>query len=267
MQEVPKESKRHVEAVLKALDILECFQRQPQLSLKKISEVTGLHKSRIMRLCGTLISRGYLLYEGETGQYKLGPKIISLSRSYEQSNDLLSLARPLMRNLAQETGESASLFIVDGLNRLCIAREEGTYSIRYNIIEGQRMPLYAGAGGKVLLAFAEKDLRKKVLKKGHLKKLTPHTINNPKQLLKELEIIREQGYAASFGERDAEVAALAAPIFNHEGKICASLSIAGPISRFSREHNVQHFKILLATAKRLSEMLGYADQKSKCFTK
>lgn len=267
MQEVPKESKRHVEAVLKALDILECFQRQPQLSLKKISEVTGLHKSRIMRLCGTLISKGYLLYEGETGQYKLGPKIISLSRSYEQSNDLLSLARPLMRNLAQETGESASLFIVDGLNRLCIAREEGTYSIRYNIIEGQRMPLYAGAGGKVLLAFAQEDLQKKILKKGHIKKLTPQTIKEPKQLLKELEIIREQGYAASFGERDAEVAALAAPIFNHEGKICASLSIAGPISRFSREHNVQHLKILLATAKRLSEMLGYADQKSKGFTK
>jgi len=106
MQEVPKEAKRHVEAVLKALDILECFQKQPQLSLKKISELTGLQKSRIMRLCGTLISKGYLLYEAETGQYKLGPKIISLSRSYEQSNDLISLARPAMKYLAQETGES-----------------------------------------------------------------------------------------------------------------------------------------------------------------
>lgn len=263
MENVPKESTRYVEAVLKALDILECFQKEPQLSLQRISELTGLHKSRIMRLCGTLISKGYLQYEGETGQYKLGSKILSLSKSYEQSNDLISLARPLMKYLAQQTGESASLFIIDGLNRMCVAREEGTYSLRYNIIEGQRMPLYAGAGGKVLLAFGPEDLRKKVLKKGHLKKLTPNTIKGPEQLLKELEIIKKQGYAASFGERDAEVAALAAPIFNHEGKICASLSIAGPISRFSPEHNVQHLKILLAAASRLSEMLGYVNRERK----
>lgn len=267
MQEIPKESKRHVEAVLKALDILECFQKQPQLSLKKISEFTGLHKSRIMRLCGTLISRGYLLYEAETGQYKLGPKIISLSRSYELSNDLISLARPAMKYLAQETGESASLFVIDGLNRLCVAREEGTYSIRYNIVEGQRMPLYAGAGGKVLLAFGPEEVRKKVLTEKHIKELTPHTIREPKRLLQELDKIRQDGYAFSCGERDAEVAALAAPIFNHEGKICASLSIAGPISRFSREHNAQHLKILMATAKRISEMLGYVEQKGKEFSK
>ncbi len=117
MQEVPKETKRYVEAVLKALDILECFQKQPQLSLKKVSEFTGLHKSRIMRLCGTLISRGYLLYDAETGQYKLGPKIISLSRSYEQSNDLISLARSEMKRLAQETGDlllfSSSMGLID----------------------------------------------------------------------------------------------------------------------------------------------------------
>lgn len=257
LPEMPKESTRYVEAVLKALDILECFQEEPQLSLKKISELTGLHKSRIMRLCGTLISRGYLLYDAETGLYKLGPKVLSFVQAYEQSSNLISLARPLLKYLAQQTGESASLFVIDGLQRLCVAREEGTYSLRYNIVEGQRMPLYAGAGGKVLLAFGSEELRKKVLRKGHLRKLTPHTIRDPKQLRKELENIRQQGYACSFGERDAEVAALAAPIFDHEGKICASLSIAGPISRFSPEHNVQHLKILLTTAKRISEMLGY----------
>jgi len=129
------------------------------------------------------------------------------------------------------------------------------------------MPLYAGAGGKVLLAFGPEEIRKKVLTRKHIKQLTPHTIKNPKLLLQELERIRQDGYAFSFGERDAEVAALAAPIFNHEGKICASLSIAGPISRFSREHNVQHLKILMATAKRISEMLGYVDQKEKDFSK
>jgi DNA-binding IclR family transcriptional regulator len=252
-----KESTRQVEAVLKALDVLDCFQVQPLLQLKKISELTGMNKSRIIRLCGTLAAKGYLVYDAESHHYKLGSRILSLSKVYERSNNLISLARPVMRHLANHTGESASLFVVDGLKRLCLARKEGTFSIRYNIVEGQRMVLYAGAGGKVLLAFGPEELRRKILAKNHLKQLTPTTIKDPKDLAKELEAIRRQGYASSYGERDAEVAALAAPIYGHDGKVCAALSIAGPINRFSPEHNVKHLKILLASAEQLSQMLGY----------
>jgi DNA-binding IclR family transcriptional regulator len=197
------------------------------------------------------------VYDAESHHYKLGSRILSLSKVYERSNNLISLARPVMRHLANHTGESASLFVVDGLKRLCLAREEGTFSIRYNIVEGQRMVLYAGAGGKVLLAFGPEELRRKILAKNHLKQLTPTTIKDPKDLAKELEAIRRQGYASSYGERDAEVAALAAPIYGHDGKVCAALSIAGPINRFSPEHNVKHLKILLASAEQLSQMLGY----------
>lgn len=246
-----------MEAVLKALDVLDCFQVQPLLQLKKISELTGMNKSRIIRLCGTQVAKGYLGYDAEAHHYKLGSRILSLSKVYERSNNLISLARPVLRYLADHTGESASLFVVDGLKRLCLAREEGTFSIRYNIVEGQRMVLYAGAGGKVLLAFGPEELRRKILGKNYLKELTPSTIKDPKHLAKELEAIRRQGYASSYGERDAEVAALAAPIYSHDGKVCAALSIAGPINRFSPEHNVKHLKILLASAERLSQMLGY----------
>jgi len=252
-----KESTRQVEAVLKALDVLDCFQVQPILQLKKISELTGMNKSRIIRLCGTLVAKGYLVYDAESHHYRLGSRILSLSKVYERSNDLISLARPVMRYLASHTGESATLFVVDGLKRLCLAREEGTFSIRYNIVEGQRMVLYAGAGGKVLLAFGPEELRRKILGKNHLKELTPTTIKDSKELTKELEVIRRQGYASSYGERDTEVAALAAPIYGHEGKVCAALSIAGPINRFSPEHNVKHLKILLASAGRLSQTLGH----------
>ncbi len=251
-----KESTRHVEAVLKALDVLDCFQVQPLLPLKKISELTGMNKSRIIRLCGTLASKGYLVYDSEAQIYQLGSRILSLSKVYERSNNLGSLARPVLRYLANHTRESASLFVVDGLERVCLAREEGTFSIRYNIIEGQRMVLYAGAGGKVLLAFGPEELHRKILGKSHLKKLTPSTIQDPRHLEKELEAVRRQGYASSYGERDADVAALAAPIYSHDGNVCAALSIAGPIHRFSPEHNIEQVKILLASAARLSQMLG-----------
>ena len=251
-----KESIRHVEAVLKAMDILDCFQVQPILSLKQISEMTGLNKSRIIRLCGTLAAKGFLMVDSETHKYKLGVKLLSLSRVYEQSNTLISLARPILKDLAQNTGESATLFVIDGVDRLCLAREEGTHSIRFNILEGQRLPLHAGAGGKVLLAFGSPDLRKKVLK-NFPKKLTRNTITDPKDFQREFESIRQQGFAFSSGERDAEVAALAAPIYNHEDQVCAALSVAGPINRFSPTHNAKNLKLLMASAERLSKMLGY----------
>ena len=248
-----KEFGRHVEAVLRALDILNCFQIQPHLQLKQLSEMTRMNKSRIIRLCGTLAARGYLRYESQTHQYQLGSRVLSLGKVYERSINLISLARPVLRKLADRTGESASLFVVDGLQRLCLVREEGTYSIRYNIVEGQRMGLYAGAGGKVLLAYGPEEL-----KKNQFKKLTPHTITDPRQLEKELEAIQRQGYASSFGERDAEVAALAAPIYNSEGKVCAAISVAGPPNRFSPALNGRQVQILLAAAERLSHLLGYA---------
>ncbi len=257
MRQKLKESTRHVDAVLKSLEVLDCFQVQPQLQLKKICELTGMNKSRVIRLCGTLAFRGYLVYDPEGHSYRLGSKVLSLSKIYERSNNLISLARPIMRRLADATGESASLFVVEGLQRLCLVREEGTFSIRYNVLEGQRMVLYAGAGGKILLAYGPEELRRKFLRKAPLRSLTSATTKDPRVLVKELEAIRRQGYASSYGERDPEVAALAAPIYSYDGSVCAALTIAGPVHRFSREHNVKHRRILLASAGRLSQTLGY----------
>jgi DNA-binding IclR family transcriptional regulator len=257
MEQERKESKRYVDAVLKALDILDCFQVRPSLQLKQISEMTKLNKSRILRLCGTVESMGYLVHDRETGLYSLGPKLLSLGKIYERNNTMISLARPILRDLTRITGESASLFVVDGNKRLCLAREEGTHSVRYSVSEGQRMELYAGSGGKVLLAFGPVELRRQFLRKGMLKRLTPHTIVDLGKLQEELELINRQGYGFSAGERDSDAASLAAPVYNHEKKMCAALAIAGPINRFLPEHNAEHLKMLLAAAQQLSWRLGY----------
>lgn len=256
MRKKGKESRRYVDAVLKTLVILDCFKGQPMLQLNQISEMTMLNKSRILRLCGTLEFMGYLIHDCETGLYSLGPKLFFLGKVYERNNTLISLARPILGDLARTTGESASLFIVDGNKRLCVAREEGLYSIRYSVSEGQQMELYAGASGKVLLAFGPEELRREILKK-RLRQLTPNTIVDHKQLQMEFEAIQKLGYAFSVGERDPDVAALSAPVYDHEKTVCAALGIAGPVNRFLPEHNARHLKVLLDAAQRLSRMLGF----------
>ncbi len=91
-----------------------------------------------------------------------------------------------------------------------------------------------------------------------MKRLTAATITDPKKLEKEFEAILRQGYASSIGEREPDVAALAAPIYNHKGTVCASLTLAGPIQRFSGDLYLNHVRILVNSARRLSHILGYS---------
>jgi len=252
-----KESERHVEALLKALKILDCFEIHPALSLKQLSEMTGLNKSRIIRFCGTLESKRYLFRDSENHCYGLGSRLLSLGKAFERRNTLISLARPILKELAQSTGESASLHVIDGLQRLCLAREEGTYSIRYAISEGQHLPLHAGAGSKILLAYASEDLNRQFIENQNLQKLTPTTIIDPEEFRKEFDLIRSRGYAFSAGERDPDAGALAAPVYDHEKKACAAIGITGPLNRFVPENHKAYLQHLLTAAMNLSRALGY----------
>jgi DNA-binding IclR family transcriptional regulator len=257
MKKKIKESERYIESVLRALEVLDCFENHSDLSLKQLHEITGMNKSRIIRLCGTLNKSGYLKYDSETQQYSLGFRFLVLGNAYEQRNTLISVSRPVLKKLAKNTAESASLFVIDDIFRTCIAREEGSRSLRLSLSEGQRFEIYSGASGKVLLAFGPEELKRRIIRKNKLKKLTAHTITEPKQILSELDTIRMQGYAFSAGERDPDVGALSAPIYNHEKKVCAALSLAGPISRFLPENHAEYLKSLLEASQYISKQLGF----------
>jgi DNA-binding IclR family transcriptional regulator len=254
----PKESAKQIESVDKALSILECFSdREQELSLKQLSEKTGLYKSRILRLCGTLMAHGFLIRQ-EGSVYRLGPKLMMLGKVYERSNSLISIARPILRELASLTGESAKLFVIQGTKRVCLVREKGTYPLSYNIEEGESFELYAGAGGKALLAYTSKDFRNQVLGEKVLQRLTPNTIVERSRLEKEFAAIRKRGYASSHGEVFPGVAGMAAPVFDHEKNVCAALTIAGPAQRFNEDRRQEMRESLLASARRLSKLLGFA---------
>ncbi len=257
INKTPKESAKQIESVDKALRILECFSdRVTQLSLKQLSENTGLYKSRILRLCGTLIAHGFLI-RTEDSLYRLGPKVMMLGKIYERSNPLVSVARPILRELASITGESAKLFVIEGTKRICLVREKGPNPLSYNVEEGDSFELYAGAGGKALLAHSPKEFRDRVLGEKVLQRLTPSTLVERNRLEEEFTSIREQGYALSHGEVFSEVAGMAAPVFNHEGAVCGSVTIAGPIQRFTKDRQQPMLGSLRDAARKLSQLLGY----------
>ncbi len=251
-----KEMRRHVEAVVKALDILDCFQRRPVLTLNEIVDVTGLTRSRVMRLTGTLESRGYLHYDSGRKYFSLGSRVMMLGKIFELHNTLISISRPILRDLVQMTREVASLYVIDGMERVALAREKSPQEISYSVADGQRMEIYAGAAGKVLLAYAPSEISEKVLSVKFLKKLTPMTFSNPEDMAKELETIRRNGYGESQGERVSDVWSAAAPVFDREGEVCCAIGITGPIYRIPAHVRSNYITIVVQKSIELSQLLG-----------
>jgi IclR family KDG regulon transcriptional repressor len=252
-----RQTERHVDAVLAALDILECFLAAPELATKEIVAATGFTRNRVMRLAGTLAHRGFLVTDG-AGGYRTGPQVFALSKVFERHQGILPLLRPLLREIALQTGESATLYVREGLERVVLAREEGTQPIRHAVTEGQRMELHAGAAGKVILANSPEEVLAVFLGKGALAARTARTITDQRRLAAELARVRRQGFAVSIGERAADACAVAAPVFGRENELVGALAVSGPITRFTAETRGRHAKLLMAAARRVSAQLGWA---------
>jgi len=245
-----------VDSLATALRILDYFTiREPELSLRELSEKSGLYKSRIHRLCGTLVALGFLT-RMPTSSYRLGPKLMTLGKIYENTNTLVTISRSIMKQLADVTGESVALFQLDGETSFCLSREYGSSSLVFSIQEGDNMDLHASAVGRILLAFGPKELPEKILSQPTFEKFTSKTITSPKKLAKELSIAKTKGYAINRGERELEVAAIAAPIFDFESKVESALAIVGPVQRFSVDREAEIVKNLLESTRKISELLG-----------
>ncbi|MEJ5312415.1 MAG: IclR family transcriptional regulator [Anaerolineae bacterium] len=256
MKAPTRQADRHVEAVLAALKVLECFLDKPGLTTSEIMQATGFTRNRVIRLAGTLAHAGFLMADDGSGVWTVGPKLFALGKVFERNSLILALVRPILRELALKTGESASFYVREGYERVVVAREEGTHSIRHAIAEGQRMELHAGAAGKLILAYSPAEMVETVLAKTGLPKHTAATITDKNGLIQELKAVRRQGYAVSIGERVADVCALAAPVFDSGHELVGALCLSGPINRLSLPIRKSYLKLLLAAAGRLSRQLG-----------
>jgi DNA-binding IclR family transcriptional regulator len=245
-----------VDTVLKALEILDSFNtRETELSLNQLCEKTGMYKSRVHRLCGTLIAAGYLVRTSRTN-YRIGPKLMALGKVYENSNSLLSVSGPLMRSLSEKTGESTALFAIDKMRCICMAREMGSSRLVYSINEGDQMELLPTASGRVLLAYADNEFTESVINEIDPVQFTPATIVDKDEIRKELKEIRKRGYALNIEGREQGIAAISAPIFNHENKVPAALAVVGPVHRFTEENQQTMLEALLEVTREVSRLMG-----------
>lgn len=245
-----EEGKSTVRAVDRALDILLCFTMKTDWAMTEIAEHVGLHKSTVHRMLATLEEKGFIERDRSTDRYHLGLKVWELSANLSRTDDQATIWLPEMERLRDQLGETISIYVRDGSERIRIQAVQSNQAVRRVAPVGVRLPLYAGASSKVLIAYADPAVQESIF--GDPAWLYSIDLDQYKQ---QLEEICASGYATSFEEREAGAAALSAPIFDRTGKIKAALSVSGPASRLTMDTMRAYAPTLMESAKRMGIMI------------
>ena len=218
-----------VAAVDRALSILDAL-TSDRTSLAEIARRTGLYKSTILRLLKSLEKNGYALRTAD-GMYRLGSKVLLLGATYQRFFRTSDIVPHVLEKVAAELHEGASYYICEEDQRVCLHRADSTRAIRDSVQIGDRLPLTVGAAGHVLRAFAGA--------RGA-----------------QFDEIRRNLYAASYGERDAETAAIAAPVFGPGNTLMGALSVSGPRYRLEATGEATIVPVLFKHARLLTQTFG-----------
>jgi IclR family KDG regulon transcriptional repressor len=245
-----------IKSIRNTLNILNCFTYEnPEIRVTEISKKLGLSKSTVSRLLSTLLQGNFVAKVSTNQKYRLGPKILELANIFLSNTELRNIAIPYLRDLRNKTGEMVSIFVIDGNQRVCLEKVDSPHEVRYVLSIGGRYPLHAGSSGKLLLAYLPEEKRKEIILKTGLPRFTSNTITNFKNLEKQLNKIREEGYAVSHQERASLVASISAPIRNFKGEVIAALCISGLEVHFADEK--KFISLTRIAADRISKELGY----------
>ena len=243
------------EVVERALDVLLSFlDTEGELGVSEIARRLDMDKGRVHRFLTAFKRKGLIAANARTHRYSLGFRVLELSVALSRQFDVVAQAQPFLHELQGATSETAGLAALVGDHRVHLAQVESEHDIRQSFPIGKPLPIYAGAVGKVLLAFLPAEEMERLLAKP-LEPLGPATIVDRDQLQRELIQVRQQGYAVSLGERVADSRSIAAPVWSWRGDVMA-VNLSGPASRFTAEKALAASGLIRDAASRLTRQLG-----------
>jgi DNA-binding IclR family transcriptional regulator len=247
-----------VRAVDRSLTLLVLLARAPAgMEASALARAAQLHVSTVFRILQTLKLRNFVI-EGPGGLYKIGPRSFEVGNSFLRNTSLQSEGQQIVERLAAETGETASMGILDSDEVLYLAIAHGQRELGIQSNVGTRHPVYCTALGKVLMAGLSWPEARKLLTRIVRIQMTENTIVDVDRLGEELGKVAARGYALDAEERILGVRAVAAPVRDHSGRVVAAISAAGPAFRIAGD-NLEHLTSRVPKlAAEYSERLGYA---------
>ncbi len=237
------------QAALRAIRLLKLFTAEaPELQLAEISSLAGLNKTTAHRLLQALHSEELLDRNPGNGAYRLGPGMMALGVQALSSNDLRLRARPLLKRLAEETGETATLEIPIDDTMLILDEVTSKHFVGASGNVGTRWPIHATSTGKALIAFEQHGPDRL---RSELSPLTTSTITEFDVLKKQLGDIRRRGFAETVDELEEGFSGVAAVVRGGMGEVLGALSICGPSQRMSENRRARLGATLCTVATRL----------------
>jgi len=223
----------------KAAMVLNALENGP-LTLAGLVQQTGLARPTAHRLAVAL-EHHRMVGRDLHGRFVLGQRLTELAAAAGEDR-LLATAGPILARLRDITGESAQLYRRQGDVRVCVAGAERPSGLRDTIPVGTQLPITAGSGAQVLLAWEDPERLRRDLVGASFSAV-------------QLQAVRRQGWAQSVAEREMGVASVSAPVRTPGGKVIAAVSVSGPIERLTRQPGRMHAAAVVAAAERLSEVL------------
>ena len=230
------------------------------VGLAELSARLGLHKSTTHRLLMVLENDHFVERCPVSGKYHLGSRLIDLGQAALARLDVFELARPHLRELAEETAETAHLAVLRGGEVVSLVNAESRQTLRTPATVGTRSPAHCTSLGKTMLAFLPPEQVDEFLRQHVLEAYTRRTITSPAKFRTELRMIRERGYAVDNEEREEGLRCIGAPVRDHTGAVIAAVSIAGPAFRIRADRVSTLALSVVRAAARISLSLGYRRQ-------
>lgn len=242
----------------KALDILDLFDlNRSAITTQEIAEHLSIPLSTTYKYVDILQKRGLLARKTGSKEIRLGLMAFRLGNIFTAGFDLIDVAIPHMKDLLNQSGETILLTAIQGWEAVCLDEMEPQRLIKMSFERGRTLPLHAGASSRILLAYQGDEFIDDYVREFGLQGMTKHTITTLAKLKSELKLTRKNGYTTSDSEVDDGAKAIAAPIFDHVGRVLAGLTVSGPSERINSHNMKQLINMVQDSAHRISSGLSY----------
>lgn len=258
----PSGARSQVGSVERALTILELLaDRRDGLTASDLSRRARIPKSTLSYILRTLVGRGYVRRDVESGLHTLGIRLLSLGGQAMQSMELREVAMPHLRQISERTRLDAHLAILDHGDAVYIERVESPGFIKMATWIGRRMTPHITAVGKALICQHEKHEVQEIFKLHHIKPATPKTITTLSHLLTDLADTRRRGFSIDDEENEARVRCIAAPVVAATGEVVAAIGVSGTVGQIDDEGITRIGNLVRSAALRMSAQLGGSRRK------
>lgn len=251
-----KTDQNTVQALDRALGLLEVLAAKPGLTLSELAAESGQAVATVFRALATLQAHGMVECE-EPGQvWHIGAGAFRVGSAFLRRTKVVERARAGMDQLMRDTGETANLGIEAQDEVLFLSQVETHEAIRAFFPPGTRGPMHVSGIGKALLAWFPADKVAGIVARRGLPAFTPQSLGTPQALLTDLAAIRARGYSIDDQERAPGMRCIAAPIFNVHGEPVAGVSVSGPAFRMPLEDAARLGALVQGVAARVTEAIG-----------